>query len=145
MRKFIAELAEAVVVGLCMGVLLVVLRIELATWHFAAIAGGAMLSVSLGGWVRKAIATGQVFYNYEWKYQYDEHEITVKAGKEEELYINGELADKKTGISLKNVELQGRLGTGETVKAVISGETVKNQLTGERPIRCEVFVDGKPL
>ena len=145
MRKIVAELAEGLVVGLCMGVILVVLGLDLEIWQFAVIGGGAIISAGLGGFVRKAIATGEYFYNYEWSYQHGGHSIKVKASKSEELYVDGQLVDKKTGISIGKVELKGQLSTGETITAVISGEKLGKAISSDKYLRCEVFVDGKLL
>ena len=145
MRKFLSEIAEGVIVGLCMAGILLALGIELELIHYFIIPGGAIVSVGIGGAVRKAIATGEYFYNYEWSYQYGEHTIVVKANKTEELYVNGELVDKKTGISLKKVELKGQLSTGENITAVLSGEKIGKALSSDKYMRCELFVDGKLL
>ena len=146
MRKFISELVEGLIVGVLMGIiLLVVLDTRLDIWQYAVIAGGAIVSVGIGGWARKAIATGEYFYNYEWSYQYAGHTITVKAGRAEELYVDGQLIDKKTGVSLKNVELKGQLSTGENIKAVLSGEKLGKAISSDKYMRCELFIDDKLL
>ncbi|MCL2284809.1 MAG: hypothetical protein FWC32_00420 [Firmicutes bacterium] len=141
MRKVISEIVEAFIVGLCMSGILLALRVEADIWQFMAVAGGAILSVGIGGFVRKAIATGEYFYNYEWSYQYGEHAITVKAGKTEELYINGELVDKKSGVSFKSVELKAQLSTGENIKVILSGEKIRKAVSNDKFMRCELFVD----
>ena len=145
MRKIVAELVEAVIVGVLMGILVNVLGIELDIWQFMAIAGGAVISVGIGGWVRKAITTGEYFYNYEWSYLYGEHTILVKASKAEELYINDKLVDRKTGVSFSKIELKGMLDTGETITAIISGEKIKKAVSSDRYLRCELRVNEKSL
>ena len=145
MRKILSEVAEAIIVGVLMAVLMRIIGIEAAAWQYAAIGGGAILSVAIAGTVRKAIATGEPLYNYEYVYQYGENVIAVKAGKKEELYINGKLADEKSGISFRKVELKGLLDTGEKITAVLSPEKVRKQIFTDMYLHCELLIDGKPL
>ena len=144
MRKVIANLLEGVFVGLLMGALLILLDVELEPWHFAIIAVGAMAFTSVASELRRFIESGGQLYNYEWTYQYGEHTILVKASNKEELFINGKLVDQKKGIS-KKVELNGMLDSGEKITVIITAETIKKQLTTDKPIRCELLVNGKPL
>jgi hypothetical protein len=144
MKKFIAAIVEGVIVGVGVFVLFRIMDIDVDIVDviiFAAIITGL---TSLASGVSKLIESGGVLYNYEWNYQYGENTILVIASNSEKLYINGNLADEKKGPS-KKVELSGRLDTGEKITVTITPETVKKQFTSDKPLRCELLVDGKPL
>ena len=147
MRKIIAEIAEVVIVGLSMGVIMAVLGIDIEFWQIVLVAIGATLVTGIASAIRKAIEKGGLapIYDYQWTYQYNENTITVKAAKTEELYVNGTLVDSKKGIWLKSVELNGRLDSGEKIAAVLSGEKIKKAISTDKYMRCELLVDGKPL
>ena len=143
MRNFVGELAEGVIIGFLMAILLLVLGIEATTPQFGAIAGGAIIFTGLASFIGKLIK-GQPLYSFQWTYQYGENTITVKASNAEELYINDSLVDRKTGIALK-AELKGLLDTGERVTAIISQEKISKQISSDKPLRCKLLVNDKPL
>ena len=145
MKNLLAELIEGMAVGILMAILLIVIGVEADVWQFAAITAGAIIFTSIASAIRKAVVKGEFLYNYEWAFQYGENSIIVKASKDEELYINGKLADKKTGISLKAVELNGVLDSGEKVTAIIGGEKIGKAITSDTYLRCELQINGKPL
>lgn len=66
-----------------------------------------------------------------WHYKYGENEIEVRNGTAEELYVNGNLQDRKTGITMRS-ELTGKLPTGEPIKASLGGVFT---------MQCSLFVD----
>ncbi len=66
-----------------------------------------------------------------WTYKYKEHTIIVKNGKATELYVDGELQDRKTGFSLK-ADLSGKLASGEIIKVSLGGFV---------DVECSLFVD----
>lgn len=67
-----------------------------------------------------------------WNYLYNADRICVKNSLDSaELYINDQLQDRKTGISLQT-ELSGKLPSGESVKANLGGVLV---------MECTLFVD----
>lgn len=66
-----------------------------------------------------------------WLYKFGSHSITVKNEKAAELYVDGELQDRKTGISM-NAVLTGNLKTGEAIKA---------SLGGIFEVECNLFID----
>lgn len=66
-----------------------------------------------------------------WTYKYGKHTIVVKNEKATELYVNNELQDRKTGITLK-AELTGKLESGEQIKASLGGVI---------DVECNLFVD----
>lgn len=70
-----------------------------------------------------------------WTYQYGKNTIIVNnswfGGCE--LYVNGQLQDKKTGTTLTD-NLQGKLETGEEIKASLGGTFT---------IQCSLFIDNK--
>lgn len=66
-----------------------------------------------------------------WTYKYGQNTIVVKNEKATELYVNGELQDRKTGLSLK-ANLNGKLQSGEEIKA---------SLGGVFDVECSLFVD----
>ena len=145
MKNFIAGVIECVIVGGLAVVLLYVLGIETTALQAGIITAGMMVIVGIAGAVKNAITKGGLLYNIEWAIQYNEHSINVKAGNAEELYINGKLTDRKTGISRKAVELKGLLDSGEKVTAVITPAKFAEVNKSGRALRCELFVDGKAL
>ena len=145
MKNVLATFIEGAIVGVIMAVLLIVLGIEATTFQTVAIIVGVFLSTGIASAIKNVITKGHLLYSYEWAIQYNEHSIIVKAGNAEELYINGAIADRKTGISTKAVELKGELGSGEKVTAVISPNKLGEAATSGKSLRCELFVDGKPL
>jgi len=58
-----------------------------------------------------------------WKYQYGENTIEIRNWDVGgcELHVNGQMQDKKTGISFKRRTLTGRLDSGEEIKATPGG------------------------
>lgn len=82
-----------------------------------------------------AALTGEHAPLYEWEYIYGENSIVVKAGLTEELYINGNLVDNRSGVKL-TAKLEGQLETGEEVKVLITGGTTA---------KCKLFVDDQLL
>ena len=69
-----------------------------------------------------------------WTYRYNGNTIEVRnsiAG--EELFVNGKLQDKKTGLKLSS-DLKGKLDSGEEIKASLGG-AVKMQ--------CSLFVNNE--
>ena len=72
----------------------------------------------------------------KWLYHYGDDTIKVinKNFDGSELYINGELRDRKKGISLR-----------DCLKTVLeSGETVTATLEGLVTMGCSLCIDGKP-
>lgn len=67
----------------------------------------------------------------EWTYKYGDNDIVVKNDGVIELLVNGQIQDKKEGIRF-SVDLSGKLGTGEEIKA---------SLGGFWGIKCNLFVD----
>lgn len=67
----------------------------------------------------------------EWTYKYGDNNIVVKNDGVIELLVNGQIQDKKEGIRT-SVDLSGKLGTGEEIKA---------SLGGFWGIKCNLFVD----
>lgn len=67
----------------------------------------------------------------EWVYKYNNWSIIVKNGKAVELYVDGQLQDRKTGIRL-SADLHGCLPTGEEIKASIGGLV---------DVECSLFVN----
>lgn len=55
-----------------------------------------------------------------WTYNYAGNTILVKNSFKTELYVNGELQDALGGLNLK-AELNGKLASGEIIKASIGG------------------------
>ena len=144
MKKTIASAIEGALIGILIAVLFRVFDIELEGWQLVVIIVAVVSISGFASWIRGLIESGGKLYNYEWAYQYGEHTILVKASNSEELYINGNLADQKKGISNK-IELKGVLDTGEKVMVVISAKSIKKQFTSDNPLNCELFIDGKPL
>ena len=72
----------------------------------------------------------------KWTYRYDQNTIVVENSIiGETLTVNGEIQDKKTGITLKS-ELKGKLPSGEEIKATLNGFFT---------LQCSLFVDSKLL
>ena len=144
MKKIIASAIEGALIGVCTAVLFRIFDIEIEVLQLVVITVSVIAIAGFASWIRGLIESGGKLYNYEWAYQYSGHTILVKASNSEELYINGSLADKKTGISNK-IELKGLLNTGEKVTAVITAKSIKQQLSSDNPLNCELFIDGKLL
>ena len=77
----------------------------------------------------------------KWTYKYNQNTIIIENSIiGETLTINGEIQDKKTGITplslLKGAELIGKLPSGEEVKANLGGFFTTT---------CTLFVDNKLL
>ena len=147
MRKFIAELIGIFIVGFVMGLVIGILGMEVTREEILILVVAIMIATSIAKGISNAILKGKVdfLYNYEWTFQYGKHKITVKASMAEELYINDELVDKKTGISFAKIELNGQLDTGEKIIAVISGEKLKKAISSDKYLRCELLINGKTL
>ena len=144
MKNFIAEMLAALIIGSVVGILMNVLGIEVTIWQVMMLLVGTVVTIGIVTAIKNLITKGGL-YSYEWMIQYNEHSISVKANIAEELYINGSLADRKTGISRKAVELKGLLDSGEKITAVISPAKFKEASKSGRALRCELFVDGKAL
>ena len=144
MKNFIAEMLEPIIIGGIIGLILAVLGIEMTTLQVAILIGGTMVAIGIVSTIKNLITKGGL-YSYEWMLQYNEHSINVKANNAEELYINGSLADRKTGISRKAVELKGLLDSGEKITAIISPAKFAEASKSGKALRCELFVDGKAL
>lgn len=144
MKNFLVGIIEGLTVGVLIALLLFVIGVETEVWQIMIIAGGVVIITSIASALARAITKGGLLYNYEWAIQYNEHSIIVKAANAEELYINGKLVDKKTGAA-KSVELNGSLESGEKVKVIISPKTFGEMVSHDRMVKCEVFVDDKPL
>ena len=72
----------------------------------------------------------------KWTYKHGQDTIVVEnALSGETLTVNGEVQDKKTGISLRS-ELKGKLPGGEEIKATLGGTLT---------MQCTLFVDNKLL
>jgi hypothetical protein len=71
-----------------------------------------------------------------WTYNYGQDTIVVEnKWSGETLTVNGELQDKKTGLTFR-AELKGRLPGGEEVKATLGGNLT---------VKCNLFVNNKLL
>lgn len=69
-----------------------------------------------------------------WTYKYGSNTIEVKNGVAgEELYVNGQLQDKKTGIKFSS-DLKGKLDSGEEIKASLGGAIT---------VKCNLFVNNE--
>ena len=147
MRNTIASIVEGAIVGVLLGALLAVLRIEVTGLQVGIIIGGVFLSTGIASAVNKLITKGDLLYMYEWIVQYNDHSIIIKAGTSGELHINGTLADRKAGIpiSTKAVELNGVLDSGEKVRAVIAPNKIGEATKSGKSVRCELYVDEKPI
>lgn len=67
-----------------------------------------------------------------WKYNYNSQIIEVKnSASLVELYVNGELQDRKRGLAL-SADVAGKLSGGEEIKA---------SLGGDFKVECSLFVD----
>ena len=144
MKKIIASAIEGALIGLCIAILFRIFDIEIEGWQLVVITVAVITIAGFASWIRGLIESGGKLYNYEWAYQYGGHTILVKASNSEELYINGSLADQKKGISNK-IELNGLLDTGEKVTAVITPKSIKQQLSSDNPLNCDLFINGKLL
>ena len=144
MKKVIASAVEGALIGVSIAILFRIFNIEMETWQLIVIYFAVVTITGFASWVRGLIESGGKLYNYEWAYQYGGHAILVKASNTEELYIDGNLVDQKKGISNK-IELKGLLDTGEEVMAVITAKSIKQQLSSDNPLNCELFIDGKVL
>ena len=144
MKKLIASAVEGALIAILIAVLFRVFNIEMEGWQLVIITVAVIAIAGFASWIRDLIESGGKLYNYEWRYQYGEHIILVKASNSEELYINGKLTDQREGMS-NRVELKGLLDTGEKVAAVISAKSIKKQFTSDNPLNCELFIDGKLL
>ena len=72
----------------------------------------------------------------KWTYKHGQDTIVVEnAFSGETLTVNGEVQDKKTGITTRS-ELKGKLPGGEEIKATLGGTFT---------IKCTLFVDNKLL
>ncbi len=70
----------------------------------------------------------------KWTYTYNGTEIVVTNGIDGTgLFVNGELQDEKNGLSL-STDLEGKLPTGEKVKASLGGMFT---------LKCSLFIDNK--
>ena len=71
-----------------------------------------------------------------WVYKYNDFTIEVlnKNLNGSELYVNGELCDKKKGISLSD----------HLTVTLASGEIVSATLEGAFSIECSLTINGKP-
>ena len=69
--------------------------------------------------------------SYRWQYRYGNSLIEVVNETAVQLIVDNEVQDKKEGIRF-NVDLNGKLKTGEQIKASLGG-TFK--------IKCNLFVD----
>lgn len=67
----------------------------------------------------------------QWTYKYKDNTIVVKNDGVIELLVNNEIQDKKEGIRIQ-VDLSGKLSTGESIKA---------SLGGFWSTKCHLFVD----
>ena len=144
MRNFIGELVEGAIILAIMIAFMLILGIEATPLQFVSMPGAAIISTGIARFVGKLVK-GQPLYSFQWTYQYGENTITVKVSTEAELHINDNLVDKKTGIFLKQVELKGLLDTGERLTAIISSEKTSKQNSSDKPLRCELLVNDKPL
>ena len=66
-----------------------------------------------------------------WIYEYKNHTIVVKNAKATELYVDNELQDRKTGLTLK-ADLNGKLASGEVIKVSLGGFI---------DVECNLFID----
>jgi len=76
--------------------------------------------------------------NKSWIYKYNNNIIIVKnktSNSSCELYINDQIYDRKTGVFFKEVNLQGKLESGEEILVQIGGGLVS--------VECNVKIDGK--
>ena len=145
MKNTIASLIEGAVVGVLMAALLFILSIEATALQTGLLVGGTILSTSIASAVKNTVFKGELPYSIEWAIQYNEHAINVKSGSAEELYINGTMSDKKTGVLTKPVELKGLLNSGEKITAVISPAKLGVIGKDGRALSCEFFVNDEPL
>jgi len=78
-------------------------------------------------------------FNGKWKYLYGENtiEVVYSGGDKHELYVNGQLQDKKTAHNTVSVILRGKLKSGEVIHASF-GESVWT-------VKCTLYVDDKLL
>ena len=147
MRKFIAELAEGLIIGIVMGATIGILGIEITLWEIIILIVAIIIATSIARGIRNSISKGKIDFlpKYEWTYQFGKHKITVKASKAEELYINDKLVDKKTGISFPPVELNGLLDTGEKITAVLTSEKLRKAISEDSYLCCELLINDNTL
>lgn len=70
----------------------------------------------------------------QWTYKYNDNTIVVKNDGMIALVVNGEIQDKHEGVHVNNIEMTGKLSTGEEIKV---------RLGGFWKIKCNLFVDNK--
>lgn len=131
MKKIIVAILEGIFVGVGISIAMRVLGIETTPFQASMLVVSAMVITSLASSIAQKVNSGKALAFYEWVYMYGDNRIAVSTGIKEVLYINDALADEKRGVSLRGVELVGKLKSGETVKAVI---------TGGLTAKCELFV-----
>jgi len=129
-KNILAPIIEGVVVGVIISIVMSIVGIEATGTQIGIVVASALIVTTIASAISQAVVKGESPYKYEWAYTYGENRIVVIAGLSEELYINDELVDKKSGIKLK-AELEGQLKTGEKVKVSISGGMTA---------KCELFV-----
>jgi len=132
MKDILISLFEGFFVGLVMMGILSFIGVETTLLQLAIISGSAIALTSVASSIGGMVKTGKDTVFYTWVYMYGETSITVTAGFSQRLYINNKLVDECKKIKLKSSELNGKLKTGEAMRAVISasGMTAK----------CELFV-----
>jgi len=136
MKKFLVALLEGTIVGILLAIVIIVFDIDVTTTQTMILLFTSIIGTSIASSIGQTINTGKAPVFYEWVYNHDGYRIAVSAGLTEKLYINDELVDHKKGVTIKKVELEGQLETGEKVRAVI---------TGGMTAKCEVHVGNKRL
>jgi len=132
MKNFLVDLAEGLIFGIALAVLMRAIGIETTPVQLATIAGLSIVLISIlntigmrikGQGVAKIGETvGDDFaVNRTWTYSYGENTIEIKNTKKLcELIINGHVQDTLEGVFALKVRLSGKLPTGQEVTARFS-------------------------